>query len=264
MPQSATLMRSSLLSQSTVSDPNSSNNSNIRNSFNHLITGPVHMVKERDDIFFAHQMVQNSCATHALLSILLNRPEIDVGYMLFEFQKAISNLSPEGKGLAIGCMPHLAKAHNKHASRMTNHFKSNDGINDSNDFLDSVEDFNSESLLTLPEPREAAQTAVSMALAKLASTNSSSVTNTTAMTTTSSLSIDGNSCIANHVIMIPDTFHFVCYLPIGGYLYELDGLTPEPINHGPLQNSVDPFDWTGQCVEILKERMQEVSFSMYI
>lgn len=38
-----------------------------------------------------------------------------------------------------------------------------------------------------------------------------------------------------------DTFHFVCFLPIDGHLYELDGLKPYPMNHGKLKEG---HDWT--------------------
>lgn len=37
-------------------------------------------------------------------------------------------------------------------------------------------------------------------------------------------------------------YHFVSYLPVGGRLYELDGLRAGPIDHGPLPIRVDWID----------------------
>ena len=69
------------------------------------------------NMFFAHQIVTNSCATHALLSILLNceGAGLDLGHTLPLLKEFCLNLDPEARGYAIGNMPDLATAHNKHA-----------------------------------------------------------------------------------------------------------------------------------------------------
>ena len=67
-------------------------------------------------IFFANQIVTNSCATHALLSVLLNCPPcVELGELLTKFKAFTAGLSPEDKGDAIGNVAELARAHNKHA-----------------------------------------------------------------------------------------------------------------------------------------------------
>lgn len=68
-----------------------------------------------NSIFFAHQIVPNSCATHALLSILLNCSNIDLGSTLTRLKNHTINMTPENKGYAIGNTPELAFAHNSHA-----------------------------------------------------------------------------------------------------------------------------------------------------
>lgn len=68
-----------------------------------------------NDIFFAQQMIPNSCATHALISILMNCPSVELGDTLTNLQTHTDKMNPENKGLAIGNCPELAKAHNSHA-----------------------------------------------------------------------------------------------------------------------------------------------------
>uniref|UniRef100_A0A8B9C951 ubiquitinyl hydrolase 1 n=1 Tax=Anser brachyrhynchus TaxID=132585 RepID=A0A8B9C951_9AVES len=66
-------------------------------------------------MFFAHQLIPNSCATHALLSVLLNCNNVDLGPTLSRMKDFTKGFSPESKGYAIGNAPELAKAHNSHA-----------------------------------------------------------------------------------------------------------------------------------------------------
>lgn len=73
------------------------------------------------EMFFAHQIVTNSCATHALLSILLNcdgagkEAGLELGPTLPGLKEFCHYLDPEARGYAIGNMPDLAAAHNRHA-----------------------------------------------------------------------------------------------------------------------------------------------------
>ena len=46
-------------------------------------------------MFFARQIIPNSCATHALLSILLNCNHIDHGNILKNIQIECNKLTPE-------------------------------------------------------------------------------------------------------------------------------------------------------------------------
>ena len=83
----------------------------------HLYVTDEHTVNR--SLFFAQQIVPNSCATHALVSILLNVPEEDrrlkLGHTLDQFKLHVDGMDPEMKGLAIGNSPELAQAHNSHA-----------------------------------------------------------------------------------------------------------------------------------------------------
>ncbi|KAF5295225.1 hypothetical protein FQR65_LT10509 [Abscondita terminalis] len=145
-------------------------------------------VKEEDivnNIFFAQQMVPNSCATHALISILLNCPNIHLGETLSRLKMHTHGMSPENKGWAIGNTPELACAHNSHA---------------------------------IPQ-------------AKRRLDKSSGVTT-------------GR--------FTGEAFHFVSFVPINGRLFELDGLKPFPIDHGPWN---EQGDWTEKFRSVMSERL---------
>lgn len=151
-----------------------------------VVQGEKFVEKEEtvNSIFFAHQIVPNSCATHSLLSILLNCSKIHLGSTLTRLKEHTRNMSPENKGHAIGNTPELARAHNSHAK---------------------------------PEPRPPQE--------------------------------KSHGVPAGRTV---EAFHFVSYVPIDGRLYELDGLKPHPIDHGPWQPGQD---WTDKFRRVITERL---------
>lgn len=54
-----------------------------------------------------------------------------------------------------------------------------------------------------------------------------------------------------------ETFHFVSYVPIDGRLYELDGLKPYPIDHGPVSvgHADRGSDWTANFRKVIMSRL---------
>lgn len=51
---------------------------------------------------------------------------------------------------------------------------------------------------------------------------------------------------------IREAFHFVSYVPIDGHLFELDGLKPYPIDHGPWRENEE---WTDKFKRVIKDRL---------
>nr|CAH7730349.1 unnamed protein product [Callosobruchus chinensis] len=144
-------------------------------------------VKDEDivnNIFFAQQMVPNSCATHALISILLNCPTIHLGETLARLKAHTQGMSPDNKGWAIGNTPELACAHNSHA---------------------------------MPQAKRKLEKGSGVSTGRFTG----------------------------------EAFHFVSFVPIGGRLFELDGLKPFPIDHGPCNDT----DWTDKFRSVITNRL---------
>ncbi|KAJ3577002.1 hypothetical protein NP233_g50 [Leucocoprinus birnbaumii] len=84
----------------------------------------VHRPTEFDDpaaerVWFANQLSDDACATHAILNVLFNCPDLDLGDELREFRQETREFSPvifsrptKMRGLAITNSPLLRRTHN--------------------------------------------------------------------------------------------------------------------------------------------------------
>lgn len=64
------------------------------------------------DMFYSRQVNENSCGTQAMMSILLNREEIEIGPTLQNFKEFSTELDSSMKGYALISLENLRDAHN--------------------------------------------------------------------------------------------------------------------------------------------------------
>lgn len=139
-----------------------------------------------DKIFFAKQVINNACATQAILSVLFNiedQSNMDLGPILGDFKSFCASFDPELKGLTLSNSAPIRTVHNSFARQ------------------------------TLYE-------------------------------------MDSKSPNKE------DVFHFVGYVPIGGRLYELDGLKEGPLDLGACGAGQE---WLDSARPIIEKRMQKYS-----
>lgn len=88
-----------------------------------LQSGPC-VEYEIPNLFFAQQVIQNACATQAILSVLLNSPEIQIGSDLMELKLFAAELPSEDRGLVLSNSEKLRSVHNSFARQETFDFSS--------------------------------------------------------------------------------------------------------------------------------------------
>ncbi|KAH8380479.1 hypothetical protein KR009_010925 [Drosophila setifemur] len=144
------------------------------------------VVLDKENIFFAKQVINNACATQAILSLLMNleHEDIKLGETLTNFKEFCQCFDPYNKGLTLSNASQIRTVHNSFARQTL--------------FELDMKNQNKDE----------------------------------------------------------DVYHFVGYMPIGGRLYELDGLREGPIDLGEIRPEQN---WIDVVRPIIEKRMQRYS-----
>ncbi|KAG6833171.1 hypothetical protein H0H87_010559 [Tephrocybe sp. NHM501043] len=181
----------------------------------------THRPAEFDDpaaerVWFANQLSEDACASHAILNVLLNCPDVDIGDELRSFRQDTAKFSPVMKGLAITNSPLIRKAHNSLARPAD--------IRGSLNYIATT---------TLDEARTKAKAKVTPAKrgtkpppAKRAKTAASQLSPGKAK--------DNPKPKADEDEDGDEVYHFIGYVPAYGKVWELDGLKSGPLEVGEL------------------------------
>ncbi|CAB3405419.1 unnamed protein product [Caenorhabditis bovis] len=136
-------------------------------------------------IFFAQQVINNACATQAIINMLMNvnDPNIELGPVLKEYKEFANEFDASTRGLCLSNCEEIRKVHNSFARQ---------------------------TLYELDQKGESSE----------------------------------------------DNYHFVTYVPVGGKVYELDGLREYPIIAADIP---DGKDWLEAIGPVIQDRMEKYS-----
>jgi len=93
---------------------------------NEDVSGSIVQDNRLDKIFFAKQVINNACATQAIISILLNckHPDIQLGATLGDFKEFTQTFDANMKGLALSNSDTIRSVHNSFARQTLFEFDS--------------------------------------------------------------------------------------------------------------------------------------------
>ncbi|KAF9005227.1 hypothetical protein BDQ17DRAFT_1304531 [Cyathus striatus] len=161
-------------------------------------------------VWFANQLSDDACATHAILNVLLNCPHIDIGEELRVFKADTEQMSPVMRGLAITNSPIMRQAHNSLARP-----------------ADIRGALNSIAITTLNAQKKAKTPLKQKQTTKSKPDNKQSKPTKKAKVAEKAASVEEEGGEEA-------TYHFIGYVPAFGKVWELDGLKSGPLEVGEL------------------------------
>ncbi|THH32703.1 hypothetical protein EUX98_g1490 [Antrodiella citrinella] len=172
---------------------------------------------DAEDVWFAHQLTDDACASQALLNVIFNCEGIELGDNLNMFLEDTRKMSPEMKGLSITNSSAIRDAHNSFARPVDVH-------------------------------------ASRHAAASKAAKNAKRKAETSAPKRKTGKPTSAKRKKPQKSNDKQDSFHFIGYVPCGGKVWELDGLRfSGPLEVGDVPPG---SNWTDVVRPALRMRMQ--------
>ncbi|KAG5653890.1 hypothetical protein H0H81_009713 [Sphagnurus paluster] len=173
-------------------------------------------------VWFANQLSDDACASHAILNVLLNCPEVDIGEELRIFRGETEHMSPVVRGLTKPA--------------------------------DIRGALNVLAITTLDEAKVAAK-----AKAKATPTKRGTKPPPTkrAKTSDSPTKQGKAKADAESESSPEEAYHFIGYVPAHGKVWELDGLKSGPLEVGELPTDTPPGAWMDVVRPALRMKMEK-------
>ncbi|KAJ6621875.1 hypothetical protein B0H10DRAFT_2214921 [Mycena sp. CBHHK59/15] len=173
-------------------------------------------------VWFANQLSDDACASLAILNVVLNCPDIEVGEELAMFRKETESMSPVMKGLAISGSPFIWRAHRE---------------------------------LARPSDLRGALNVIATATLDKAKKKAESTRTATASKHTSAASTVAKP--KKEEADDEEVYHFIGYVPAYGKVWELDGLKSGPLEVGELSDDPEKKTWMDVVRPALRMKMQK-------
>ncbi|KAK0218827.1 cysteine proteinase [Armillaria fumosa] len=157
-----------------------------------------------EHVWFANQLSDDACASQAILNILFNCSNVDIGRELSEFKEYTREMSPKMKGLAISNSSMIRNAHNSLA-RPADIRGADNAL--ATTLLDTVKNKEKTKRGSNPPPNKRAKTKKPPPE-------------------------EGDE----------ETYHFIGYVPAYGKVWELDGLKSGPLEVGDVSATTEWMD----------------------
>ncbi|KAJ7731917.1 cysteine proteinase [Mycena maculata] len=182
-----------------------------------------------DRVWFANQLSDNACASLAILNVVFNCPDVELGDEMAMFKRETEKMSPTMKGLAISSSQFIRKAHT--------------------------------SLARPSDIRAALNAIATVTLAKAEETENEAIRRGGSLkrgskTATSSNSKPGPKPRPRKEEVKsepPEAYHFIGYVPAHGKIWELDGLKSGPLEVGELGTK----DWMDVVRPAIRSKMRK-------
>ncbi|KAG8980498.1 hypothetical protein FRC05_006131 [Tulasnella sp. 425] len=175
-----------------------------------------------NEIWFANQLIHNACATQAILNVIFNCPQLDIGTKLRHFKDFTRNMGPKMKGLALSNDLGIRDIHNSMARPA--------------DLQDALHGLAKRTALTEAEKKRAAERAKRKNKP------------TTKKKKKADEDEDEDDDSEGDTV-----YHYVGYVPFKGKVWELDGLRIGPLEVGEIPSTMQGSgDYSREWLEVVR------------